>query len=164
MDDCAATPLFGNRTTLEINVLGRKVIALLDTGSELSILPVGILQQALGDGIDIDTEVKELILPEAATITDASGTTMKFLTAVELPVKDESDGQEVVVKMFVSMRQHDTVIIGTNAIPAMGYKISKIMRKPEDEKQPTAVVAGRVYTPSGEAGFVKLKNNDLMSC
>ncbi|KIH65416.1 zinc knuckle [Ancylostoma duodenale] len=53
------TPVIGERTIVKIEVLGRVREALLDTGSEISILPVSVLQEALAEGIDIDSEVRE---------------------------------------------------------------------------------------------------------
>lgn len=88
-----------------------------------------MLQQALSDGIDINTEVKELSLPEAITVIDASGTKMEFLTAVELSVMDNSSKQTWEVQIFVSLKKHDMIILGTNAIAAMGYNFSKRIRQ-----------------------------------
>lgn len=45
---------------MAVDILGQTRNALMDTVSEVSILPVKVLQRALDDGIDIDTQVREL--------------------------------------------------------------------------------------------------------
>ncbi|RCN42761.1 zinc knuckle [Ancylostoma caninum] len=52
--------IYGGRITVQVRILGNEWTALLDTGSEISILPVRILRQALDRGVDIDEEVQEL--------------------------------------------------------------------------------------------------------
>ncbi|VDL77857.1 unnamed protein product [Nippostrongylus brasiliensis] len=182
---CSVVPLTGTRTTIQIEVLGKPKEALLDTGSEVSILPVQLLKQAVKDGVDIDKQVREVPIPDhAVSITDASGRVMNFLTIVELSIKDKSDGQETVVQMFVSLNTDDTIIIGTNAIPAMGYqlrkctqrtpqvksKVSNIQKTSEVQSENVehqhgentvvnsmAVAAGRVFVAPGQTLWMELK-------
>lgn len=123
----------------------------------MSVLPVGVLQHALSDGIDIDTEVKELPLPEAVTVTDASGAKMAFLTAVELPVTDNSSKQAWEVQMFVLLKKHGMIILGTNAMAAIGYHFSKRIEQPEVGKHSMAVVSERVYIPQRKLVWLNSK-------
>ncbi|RCN45751.1 zinc knuckle [Ancylostoma caninum] len=55
----AVVPIIGERTVVRVEILGRVREALLDTGSEISILPVKVLQDALLDGVNLDIEVAE---------------------------------------------------------------------------------------------------------
>ncbi|XGW09036.1 hypothetical protein V3C99_011386 [Haemonchus contortus] len=159
--------IVGKRSTIDVTILGRDRKALLDTRSEVSILPAKVLQQAMDDRIDIDTAVKEVPLPRSLKITDASGRVMDFLTAVELDVVNKSDNTKTLVQMLVSQGKEDLVILGTNAIPSMGYQVKKSLRGPrekkttrqreETESNPVAVVKQRVFIAPGQTKYVDLK-------
>uniref|UniRef100_A0A7I4Z2N0 Reverse transcriptase domain-containing protein n=1 Tax=Haemonchus contortus TaxID=6289 RepID=A0A7I4Z2N0_HAECO len=121
----------------------------------------------MDDGIDIDTAVKEVPLPRSLKITDASGRVMDFLTAVELDVVNRSDNTKTLVQMLVSQGKEDLAILGTNAIPSMGYQVKKSLRGPrekktarqreETESNPVAVVKQRVFIAPGQTKYVDLK-------
>ncbi|KHJ96442.1 zinc knuckle [Oesophagostomum dentatum] len=66
-------PLLGRKTTTTVEILGNQWQALLDTGSEVSIPPIRILQQAMKNIVDIDSEIEELQLDKTTRIVDASG-------------------------------------------------------------------------------------------
>ncbi|XGW33798.1 hypothetical protein V3C99_017893 [Haemonchus contortus] len=120
----------------------------------------------MDDGIDIDTAVKEVPLPRSLKITYASGRVMDFLTAVELDVVNRSD-TKTLVQMLVSQGKEDLAILGTNAIPSMGYQVKKSLRGPrekktarqreETESNPVAVVKQRVFIAPGQTKYVDLK-------
>ncbi|KAK6061989.1 hypothetical protein COOONC_00338 [Cooperia oncophora] len=74
--------------SVRVKVLGRDRKALLDTGSEVLILPSRVLKEAMSDGIDIDAVVKGIPVPKSLKITDVSGRVMNFLTAVDIDVAD----------------------------------------------------------------------------
>ncbi|VDL86008.1 unnamed protein product [Nippostrongylus brasiliensis] len=61
----AECPLFGEKMSTELEVFGRRWKGLLDTGSEISILPPKILLQAKHDGYDIDSDVPEFPIDES---------------------------------------------------------------------------------------------------
>ncbi|KAK6056970.1 zinc knuckle [Cooperia oncophora] len=157
--------IVGKRSTIDVKVLGRDRKALLDTGSEVSILPSRVLKEAMSDGIDIDAVVKEIPVPKSLKITDASGRVMNFLTAVDIDVADKSDNKHSLVRMLVSRSEEDLIILGTNAISRMGYEVRKISCEKEDrtmerqqgsEECPAAVVARRVFIAPGETKDVDL--------
>ncbi|XGW34157.1 hypothetical protein V3C99_018177 [Haemonchus contortus] len=113
----------------------------------------------MNDGIDIDTAVKEVF-------TDASRRGMDFSTAVELDVVNRRDNNEILVQMLVSEGKEDFVILGTTAIPSMGYQVKKSLRGPrektsrqreETESNPVAVVKQRVFIAPGPTKYVDLK-------
>ncbi|KAK6031026.1 zinc knuckle [Ostertagia ostertagi] len=159
--------IFGKRSTIEVTILGKDRKALLDTGSQISILPSIVLQEAMDDGIDIDAVVKEIALPKSLKITDASGKAMKFLTAVEVDVVNRSDNKLNRVRMLVSKTKEKLIILGTNAIPQIGYEVRKIGHKEEDkeveqqqkevENSSAATVARRVFIAPGQTEYVDLK-------
>ncbi|KAK6043145.1 zinc knuckle [Cooperia oncophora] len=52
--------LVGEQTTTDVHLLGTSRKALLDTGSQISIIPLQVLQAALESGFDLDADVEEI--------------------------------------------------------------------------------------------------------
>ncbi|WKX98818.1 hypothetical protein Q1695_014030 [Nippostrongylus brasiliensis] len=130
-------PLYGKKSSTKLEIFGRTWMGLLDTGSEISILPAEILLQAQRDGVDIDHEVKECPMEKAKPVQDASGARMQFVTVVEVPVTEVGRGSPPVdAKMHVSKRIGE-VIIGTNMLPLLGYELRRL------EPQPVAGAASQ---------------------
>ncbi|KAL6735560.1 hypothetical protein Aduo_005989 [Ancylostoma duodenale] len=176
------TSPFGDKCGTEVIVFGRVRNALLDTGSEISIMPVDVLNQIRRDG----HTVREFPVDRSKRILDASGNLMKFSAVVEVPLR-EKDKEEVIVKMHVTKQPGQTLVIGTNALPALRYTLVRgreepatkgdpagreagseegkgvrrrnegnleKMREPNGEK---AVVCKRVYVASGELKWISLR-------
>ncbi|KAK6013854.1 zinc knuckle, partial [Ostertagia ostertagi] len=140
--------IVGKRSTIDVTILGRDRKALLDTGSEVSILPAKVLQQAMNDGIDIDTAVKEVPLPRSLKITDASGRAMDFLTAVELDIVNKRDNRKLLYKCWCPKVKKSL----------QGPREKKMLRQREEtEPNPVAVVAQRVFIAPGQTKYVDLK-------
>ncbi|RCN26626.1 zinc knuckle, partial [Ancylostoma caninum] len=169
--------LFGKKWTTSVEIFGRKWSALLDTGSEVSILPARILKQAMRDGINIDEEVQELPLDTTTRVVDASGNAMKFLTVVRVDIKEDGAKSSLAkVSMHVSQGEVGTLVLGTNALPALGYRLvrkqgQRARRIKRDEKAAVrilaedaeekaircnAVVAERTYVAPGEMKPVRV--------
>ncbi|KAK6018264.1 zinc knuckle [Ostertagia ostertagi] len=154
-------------TTMDKVLYDRRKRFMLDTGSEVSILPVNVLKEAMEDGIDVDAKVKEIALPKSLKVMDASGRAMEFLTAVEVDVMDKSDKKGISVRMLVSKAKEELIILGTNAISRMGYELKKRSNMKDDEEveqqrnpaeeNPAAVVARRVFIAPGQTGCVDLQ-------
>ncbi|KAL6727320.1 hypothetical protein Aduo_009208 [Ancylostoma duodenale] len=76
----ATNGLFEQKSVTDIGIMGKKVQALLDTGSEMSIVPLSVFRTARAEGIDLD-EYVERVPKIDAVIRNASGTIMNFHTA-----------------------------------------------------------------------------------
>ncbi|EPB69515.1 zinc knuckle [Ancylostoma ceylanicum] len=165
-----SSPLFGDKTMVQLEIFGRVWPGLLDTGSEISILPSKVLLQAKADGVDIDNEVAEYPIDNATQVCDASGSRMSFFTTVDVNIRERDGTCAVMNKMYVSKSGEDLVIIGTNVLPRLGYQlVRETERKGEHRssssanESPTqqrncyaAVVAQRAYIAPGAVGWVRL--------
>ncbi|KAL6728884.1 hypothetical protein Aduo_010617 [Ancylostoma duodenale] len=121
---------FSKKWTTSVEIFGRKWCALLDTGSEVSILPARILKQAIRDGINIDEVVEELPFDTAARVVDASGNAMKFLTVVRIDIREDGAQQSPVqVSMHVAQGETSALVLGTNILPVLGYRLAKKHRR-----------------------------------
>ncbi|RCN24775.1 zinc knuckle [Ancylostoma caninum] len=74
----------GSRCTTRVEISSRVWTALLDTGSEISIMPIGIFHQIKKDG----GTLQEVPLDPSKRILDASGRCMRFSAMVEVPLKE----------------------------------------------------------------------------
>ncbi|VDO18529.1 unnamed protein product [Heligmosomoides polygyrus] len=68
-----SSELTGSQIVAEVELLGQKVKALLDTGSQVSILPLALLLKAAHAGFDLDNDVEEIPTAEEVPIFNASG-------------------------------------------------------------------------------------------
>ncbi|CAJ0608728.1 unnamed protein product [Cylicocyclus nassatus] len=136
------TEVIGKATSL-----GLKVPAILDTGSMISIVPVGVLARAKKAGYDVD--VLEMISDRKLNpVYDASTNKMSFLGAVKVLVKLEG-GKKSIVAFHISDVKDDDVLITTNALAALGVDI---ILKTEEMQQDVldgkrVVATKRVYIP-----------------
>ncbi|XGW28157.1 hypothetical protein V3C99_008173, partial [Haemonchus contortus] len=112
------TSSFGRKYTTKVEVGGRIWRALLDTGSEISIMPIAVYNLVKASG----HICQELPVDFGKRIFDASGNRMKFEMVVKIPVK-ECDGEQTTVAMHVSQQKGQTLILGTNALPSLGYNL-----------------------------------------
>ncbi|VDP27927.1 unnamed protein product [Heligmosomoides polygyrus] len=107
--------LVGEQTLVDIQLLGMKKKALLDTGSQVSIMPLRILEEALDSGFDLDREVEEIKLEGQRPIYDASGNPMRFKGAIRLNA-EVPPGRKRKIALFVMDGTDETVLLGTNAL------------------------------------------------
>ncbi|VDP34620.1 unnamed protein product [Heligmosomoides polygyrus] len=77
--------LFGPKSMTSIRMIEMEVKASLDTGSEMSIIPVKVLQKARREGIDLDIHVTKILRIDTV-VRNASGEIMTFLDTVCVPV------------------------------------------------------------------------------
>ncbi|VDO35329.1 unnamed protein product, partial [Heligmosomoides polygyrus] len=121
---CRRSPAFGTRMTTVVELFGRSWIGLLDTGSEISILPAKILLSAQDDGYDIDRIVPEFPMDKSKQIHNASGSVMQFTALVEVQLKElAAQGKYIKARVHVSKVDDDVVILGTNVLPLLGYRL-----------------------------------------
>ncbi|EYC41411.1 hypothetical protein Y032_0569g65 [Ancylostoma ceylanicum] len=144
-----AQPLIGHKVSAWTNLLGSRTSAILDTGSMISIIPVGILAQAKRKGFDVDS-LKVIDDEEMEFVYDASGNRMDFLGAVKIPVALEGGKSSVVAFHIVDRR--DEVVLGTNSLTDLGVELRvgrqcEVNKLSQDgQRFETVTVAKRVDT------------------
>ncbi|VDP37330.1 unnamed protein product [Heligmosomoides polygyrus] len=151
------SPLVGKKVSTMVGFLGTKVPALLDTGSMVSIVPIGVLAKAKMRGVDVDA--LEIIRSEwRRPVYDASNNRMEFLGAVRIEVEMENCGKKEVA-FYITDSAEEEILIGTNALEDLGVSLQ--MTKPqlrhEDdmaEQFRKVTVAKRIYIPPHGSGVV----------
>ncbi|KHJ96824.1 hypothetical protein OESDEN_03204 [Oesophagostomum dentatum] len=127
------------QTVIEAKVLGRTERVLLDTGSQISIIPLKALAH------DLDNNVEVIPLPSGTLICDASGSQMWFKRAVKVAASLGKTAPQKIV-MFVQETEDDKLVFGTNALQKFGLNARIIpslllnkslarKRKPQAEKK-----------------------------
>uniref|UniRef100_A0A7I4YT76 RNA-directed DNA polymerase n=1 Tax=Haemonchus contortus TaxID=6289 RepID=A0A7I4YT76_HAECO len=111
----------GKKHLVTLTCLGTKVTGMIDTGSQLTIVPLRILKEAKDRGEDMDVLCRELPNPEIDAY-DASGNKMKFLGCVEFNLGIEG-GKEHPVKVFVKNMRDNVILLGTNVLEILGIHI-----------------------------------------
>ncbi|KAK6050755.1 zinc knuckle [Cooperia oncophora] len=114
--------LVGERMTKTVKLLGLSRKALLDTGSQISIIPLEVLRAGRTSGFNFDEDVEEFPLPSQAPIYDASGNKMQFEGAVRLTIELER-GEKRRVALFVKAGGDNTLVLGTNALQTLGVSL-----------------------------------------
>ncbi|VDL69029.1 unnamed protein product [Nippostrongylus brasiliensis] len=114
--------LTGPQTLREVQLLGQKVQALLDTGSQISILPITLLQRAANAGFDLDGDVEEIPQVDRVPIFNASGSQMLFKGAVRLTLAMEGVPKRRVA-FFVLKGGDGTLVLGTNVLSSLGFSL-----------------------------------------
>nr|CDJ94320.1 Zinc finger domain containing protein [Haemonchus contortus] len=79
----------GERMTANVKVLGLSCTALLDTGSQISIVPLKVLRAGQLSGFNVNQDIEKFPLENQSPIYDASGNKMQFEGAVKLPLELE---------------------------------------------------------------------------
>nr|CDJ91492.1 unnamed protein product [Haemonchus contortus] len=104
--------------------------ALLDTGSQISILPLKMLREAQRAGFDIDKDVEEVPIPNQRTIYDASGNPTEFKGAVRLTIKTKNVKPQRVA-MFVRKSNDNMITLGTNVLE----KLNIVLKEQNDTRE-----------------------------
>ncbi|VDP52858.1 unnamed protein product [Heligmosomoides polygyrus] len=120
--------LFGEKSLYPAEVMGLKVKALLDTGSETSIAPLSVFKLAKNKEVDIDKFVKRIPGVEAV-VCNASGEPMHFLDTIKMDVS--IDGETHPIAFQVAKGPDDFLVLGTNALSIFGIQLGKV--KPHEQ-------------------------------
>ncbi|VDL68809.1 unnamed protein product, partial [Nippostrongylus brasiliensis] len=155
-----SSPLVGRRVSVVVGVLDTKVPALLDTGSMVSIVPIGVVARARKRGFDVES--LELIRSEwQKPVYDASNNRMEFLGAARIEVEMEN-GMKEKVAFYITDSAEEEILLGTNALENLGVYLQireppmvQTNKVPEQSKRVT--VAKRVYVPPYGSGVVLAK-------
>ncbi|VDP53924.1 unnamed protein product [Heligmosomoides polygyrus] len=115
--------LFGEKSVYPVKMMGLDLTALLDTGSEASIVPLGVFKRAREKKVDVDAHVKR-IPGVNAIVRNASGEVMKFVDTIRMDVT--LDGETRSVGFHVGDGLDNLVLLGTNALAAFGITLGKV--------------------------------------
>ncbi|KAK6044692.1 zinc knuckle, partial [Cooperia oncophora] len=155
--------LIGDRVIASLNLLDRTAPALIDTGSMISIIPVGVLAKAQDNGYDVDA-LQLIEQDRLSPVFDASDNRMNFLGAVIIEA-ELHEGNRCKVAFHISKKKEEEIILGTNALADLGVGIS-IARKggsPREqsdssvEKEGKVAVVRRMYVPPHETALVEVR-------
>uniref|UniRef100_A0A7I5E602 RNA-directed DNA polymerase n=1 Tax=Haemonchus contortus TaxID=6289 RepID=A0A7I5E602_HAECO len=155
----ATTNLVGKKSTAWVNMLNERVRALIDTGSMISIVPIGLLARAQDNGFDVDS-LTVIDRKTLEPVYDASNNEMQFLGGVSIAVKIEG-GSEYEVAFYISKEKGHEVLLGTNALEGLGVQIHlpraplfPIQRSSHSGK---VTVARRTYIPPYSSAVVQAR-------
>ncbi|VDP56931.1 unnamed protein product [Heligmosomoides polygyrus] len=107
---------------MKVRIMEMDIHALLDTGSETSIVPLEIFRRARERGVDIDHFV-ERIPGIDVVVRNASGQPMKFVDTIRMNVTLQNTCKPVC--LHVSDDLQDMLILGTNALELFGLTLAK---------------------------------------
>nr|CDJ93461.1 Hypothetical protein CBG21985 [Haemonchus contortus] len=113
--------LIGPKHMVKLQCLGLELPAMIDTGSQLTIMPLSFLLKAKKAGADVDTLCKE-VKSRDMEVFDASGNLMSFLGCMETELKLLGGGTSL-VQMHVKRLKDEVLLLGTNALEALGIRI-----------------------------------------
>ncbi|VDO78775.1 unnamed protein product [Heligmosomoides polygyrus] len=121
--------------------------ALLDTGSQISMIPLQTLVDAHQNRYALNTDVEEIDLDRSKQVYDASGNPMSFKGAVKLTVQVDN-GPRNRIGLFVMSGGDDEIVLGTNALKKLGWSLppnvhsvreAVSLQKPEAKRDPRKV-------------------------
>ncbi|KAK6056183.1 hypothetical protein COOONC_06312, partial [Cooperia oncophora] len=165
------TEAYGEPCYCDIEVFGLNTKALIDTGSVISIIPVGLLQLAQKSGADIDTMATILGDADKDEVLDASGNPMTFLKRIAVDIKVKG-AKKANVQLHVQQASDTLILLGTNAMEALGIGVSLTpetdtegdhevqQTKSKQVKSALARVRKRVVIPPHTSAFVELEGKN----
>ncbi|EYC14487.1 hypothetical protein Y032_0040g234 [Ancylostoma ceylanicum] len=112
----------GQPCVCNVKIFGVTTKALIDTGSVISIVPVGLLKMARQQGVNFDAEAAKVGSGNERTLIDASGNPMGFLAELVANVRVQEAGKAP-VHLHVQRTQDTTLLLGTNALSELGITI-----------------------------------------
>ncbi|KAL6739495.1 hypothetical protein Aduo_012941 [Ancylostoma duodenale] len=153
--------LFGKKTVVPITVMGMELAALLDTGSETSMIPLSVFRRAREKKVDIDKYVKRIPRVEAI-VRNASGERMSFTDTISMEVTMKRETKSVAFHVGEGL---DIIILGTNALEVFGLSLGKVQLAESEEgllmqgesSSKEARVHERMFLPSGCMKFLPVE-------
>ncbi|RCN44013.1 hypothetical protein ANCCAN_09958, partial [Ancylostoma caninum] len=118
----AMTPAVGEPCHCDIRIFGMQAKALIDSGSVITIIPLGLLKKAKNQGIDLNKMVTMLDDSGKAQVYDASGNPMSFLMLIAASIEVKG-GSSAKVQMHIHKSESNIILLGTNALNALGIQI-----------------------------------------
>ncbi|KAK6050111.1 zinc knuckle, partial [Cooperia oncophora] len=108
----------GSKYMVTLTCLGSKESGLIDSGSQITIIPLEILKRARDRGQDMDRLCTQVPLPDVNAY-DASGNRMDFLGCVQLNLGLEGRGEHP-VRAYVKKLNDNVILLGTNVLRTLG--------------------------------------------
>ncbi|KAK6056897.1 zinc knuckle [Cooperia oncophora] len=102
----------GKPSTCEVEIFGITAKALVDTGSVISIIPVGLLKRVREQGADLDAKAHIVGDGKQRRLFDASGNAMSFLSEIKTEVM-VIGASTACVHMHVQQSNDDTLLLGS---------------------------------------------------
>ncbi|KAL6724159.1 hypothetical protein Aduo_019072 [Ancylostoma duodenale] len=169
------TEAYGQPCYCDVIVFGIKTKALIDTGSTISIIPVGFLKRAQETGADLDQMVTMMGDGNETQVYDASGNPMKFLMRIATDVK-VCGARATTAQLRVQQSRDEVIMLGTNVLGALGIQVtlnpstdscpcqhSESLSCAEKRKklaeEPEASVVQRVLVPPFSVATIQLASN-----
>ncbi|VDO29162.1 unnamed protein product [Haemonchus placei] len=118
--------LTGMKHMVKLQCLGLKLLAMIDTGSQLTIKPLSFLLKAEKAGADVDTVCKK-VKARGMEVFDASGNLMSFVGCKKTELK-LLGGRTSFVQMDVKRLKYEVLQQGTHASEALWIKILFLSR------------------------------------
>ncbi|RCN53811.1 zinc knuckle [Ancylostoma caninum] len=117
-----ATTAYGEPCICDVEIFGMRARALVDTGSIITIVPVGLLKRTRNEGIDLDSKVTMIGKGGEQRIVDASGNPMQFHMIIEADVKLVGS-PTIKAQMHVHPSSDEVLLLGTNVLGALGVRV-----------------------------------------
>ncbi|EYC05726.1 hypothetical protein Y032_0080g1333 [Ancylostoma ceylanicum] len=145
---------FGKKSLERIRILGMDAAALLDTGSQTTIVPLQLLKKAVKLNVNLDNYIERIPGP-SVKIRDASGNEMKFLDTIRVAITLQ--GRLEFIAAYVGRGVDEVVILGTNALEIFNLGLQRIdmptrsthEQRRTGEGKVLARVKHRVFIPAG---------------
>ncbi|EYC19204.1 hypothetical protein Y032_0025g1233 [Ancylostoma ceylanicum] len=160
----------GQPCVCNVKIFGVTTKALIDTGSVISIVPVGLLKMARQQGVNFDAEAAKVGSGNERTLIDASGNPMSFLAELVANVRVQEAGKAP-VHLYVQRTQDTTLLLGTNALSELGITIIFSTSASDADGLGASPVsdnivkaANRIIVPPGCVATVKVEGPGHGSC
>ncbi|CAJ0595176.1 unnamed protein product [Cylicocyclus nassatus] len=155
----ASPKAIGEPCLCEVEVFGLNTKALIDTGSVVSIVPVGFLKLARQQGVDFNTQAKRVVDSKQRKLVDASGNLMSFLGELVAKISIHGNGS-IPVHLHVQKTEDTTLLLGTNALSELGIALTfpTLANKGSTDCQQVHAVA-RVVIPPGCVATVQIEGS-----
>lgn len=115
---------FGKKFLERIRIFGMDATALLDTGSQATIVPLELLKKAVKLKINLDKYFESVPGP-AVKVRDASGNEMEFLDTIRVATTLLQGCLEFITTFF-GRGVDEVVILGTNALELFKLRLQRI--------------------------------------
>ncbi|KAL6723285.1 hypothetical protein ANCDUO_10410 [Ancylostoma duodenale] len=122
-------PLIGRKVSVWAKLLDARVPALLDAGSMISMVPVGVLIRAKCRGFDVDC-LEVIPEKEMESVYDASNHKMEFLGVVKITAELENLSEKELAS-HIRDSSDDEILLGTNSLEELGVQLT-VSRTEED--------------------------------
>lgn len=125
----------GKKMVTAVSIFDSNYDALVDTGSQISIVSIKVLKNAMDKEVNMDG-LQEVSLPAGMknTILNASGEPMEFFGAGILPITLKKNKVTVEAPVYFTKSDQEMVLLGTNVLNRFGFELSISMPKDSAER------------------------------